>query len=66
MKNALFRKCELEISLLRVLSQVLSACSHFIGPKISGSDRSLFLRFGPVDEGRLRPVVIPVRTRRRT
>jgi hypothetical protein len=65
MKNTLFRKFELAISLLRILNQVLDVCSRFLGSKISGSDPSLFLRFGSVDEGRLRPVLIPIGSRRR-
>ena len=65
MKNTLFRKRELAISLLRMLNQVLGVCSRFLGSKISGGDPSLFLRFGPVDEGQLRPVLIPIGSRRR-
>ena len=60
MKNTLFRKCELAIFLLRMLNQVLGVCSRFLGSKISGSDPSLLPRFGPVDEGQLRPVLIPL------
>ena len=65
MKNTLFRKFELAISLLRTLSQVLDARSRLIRSEIRGSDPSLFLRLGPVDEGRLRPVLIPIGSRRR-
>lgn len=65
MKNSLVRRFELASSLLRTLSQVLDARSRLIRSEIRGSDPSLLLRLGPVDERRLRPVLIPVGSRRR-
>ena len=65
MKNTLFRRFELAISLLRTLSQVSNARSRLIRSEIRGSDSSLLLRLGLVDERRLRPVLIPIGSRRR-
>jgi len=65
MKKSLVRRFELARSLLRTLSQVLDARSRLISSEIRGSDPSLLLRLGPVDEGRLRPVLIPFGSRRR-
>jgi hypothetical protein len=65
MKNSLVRRFELASSLLRTLSQVLDARSRLFSFEIRGSDLSLLLRLGPVDEGRLRPALIPIGSRRR-
>jgi hypothetical protein len=60
MRNELFR-----IGALRTLNRLLGACSRFLGLDIRGNDPSLFLRREPADEGRLRPVLISVGSRRR-
>lgn len=65
MKRISFRGVELTISLLKTLSQAVDVRSRLVMPEILGNDRSLFLRFGPVDEGRLRPVLIPIGRQRR-
>jgi hypothetical protein len=65
MTKTSLRGFELAISLLRTLSQVMDVRSHLVSSKILGNDRSSLLRLGPVDEGRLRPVLIPVRSNRR-
>jgi hypothetical protein len=64
MKKTPFRKSELAIPLLRTLSEVLDVRSHLVRSEILGSERSLLPRLGPVHEGRLRPVLIPVCSRR--
>ena len=54
-----FRGLELVISLLRTLGQVINVRSRLVGYEITGGDRSSLL-LGPVDEGRLRPALIPI------
>ena len=65
MTKTSFRGFELAISLLRTLSQVMEVLSRLISSENLGNDRSLLLRLGPVDKGRLRPVLIPIHSSRR-
>jgi hypothetical protein len=65
MTKTSLRGFELTISLLRTLSQVMDVRSHLVSSEILGNDRSSLLRLGPVDEGRLRLVRIPIRSSRR-
>jgi hypothetical protein len=65
MTKASFRGFELAISLLRTLSQVMYVRSRLVSSERYGNDRSSLLRLGPVDEGRLRPALIPIRSSRR-
>jgi hypothetical protein len=58
MKKISLRRFELTISLLRKLSQVVDV--RLASPETLGNDRSSRLR--PVDEGRLRPAIIPIRS----
>jgi hypothetical protein len=53
---------ELVSSLLRRLSQAVDVRRHSVSAKILGNDRSLLPRLGSDDEGRLRPVLIPMRS----
>jgi hypothetical protein len=65
MTKASFRGFELAISLLRTLSQVMDVRSRLVSCERYGNDRSSLLRLGPVDEARLRPALIPIRSSRR-
>lgn len=65
MKKISFRGFELTISLLRTLIQVVKVRSRWVVPETLGNDRSLLPRFRPVDEGHLRPVLIPIGRGRR-
>jgi hypothetical protein len=65
MTKTSLRGFELAISLLRTLSQVIDVRSHLVSSESLGDDRSSLPRLGPVDEGRLRPVLIPIRSSRR-
>ncbi|MGY3075096.1 hypothetical protein ACVWZZ_001467 [Bradyrhizobium sp. LM6.10] len=67
MTNSSVRWFELASSLrrtLRTLSQLSDARSCLNSFAILGSNLLLALRFGVVDEARLRPVLIPIRRRR--
>lgn len=59
MRNKPFR-----IGALRTLNRLVGACSRLLGLEIRGNDPSLLLRREPADEGRLRPVLISVGSRR--
>jgi hypothetical protein len=63
MKKISLRRFELTISLLRKLSQVVDV--RLASPETLGNDRSSLLRLRPVDEGRLRPAIIRIRSNRR-
>jgi hypothetical protein len=65
MKEKSSRSVELAISLLRTLSQVLDVHPRPVRSEILDSDSSLLRRFRLVDEGRLRPVLIPIGNRGR-
>ena len=65
MTKTSFRGFDLAISLLRTLSQVMEVRSRLVSSEILGNGRSLLLRLGPVDEGDLRPVLIPIHNGRR-
>ena len=53
-------RLELAISLFRTLSGALDVRPRLVGSEILGSDPSLLLRLGSVDDGRLRPALIPI------
>jgi hypothetical protein len=65
MKKSSFRGFELAISLLETLGGILDVRSRLVRSEILGNDRSLHLRLGRLDEGRLQPVLIPIGRRRR-
>ena len=62
MTKTSFSGSELVSSVLRRLRRVVDVRRHSVSSEILGNDRSLLPRLGPDDEGRLRPVLIPMRS----
>lgn len=65
MTKTSLQRFDLAISLLRTLGQVTEAGWRLVGSEILGNGRSLLLWLGPVEEGHVRPVLIPVHSNRR-
>ena len=56
-----FRRFELVTSLLRTLRRVMDVRLLLVSPKSLDNERTSLLRPGSIDEGRLRPALIPIR-----
>lgn len=64
MESTVFQRFERAIHLLRTLSEVLGVRPCLDGSETLRNDRLLQLMLGLVDEGRMRPALIPIRSRR--